>query len=279
MEQFANFMKTISRFSTSYYKTQVLDYVSNHAFDIMLHQIALVKGSLESILAVFEEIRATSTNIAQNSSSIQGQMNTLIEGNRAIDEKLNRRVKEIGETGSKAAEMMGLFNTLAEKSKEIRGITGKIQTVSKKTNVLAINASIEASKAGAQGTGFSIIASEVRNLAVQTGDFAKEIDKTIGLFVDSVDRLSRYMGGFSELLSNFQGDIGEIKDIFAGNKELADTVGQALHMIADSTHEESLALTEGLSRLEKIYDGANTAANVASSIKKAYQGLEKLLNR
>ncbi len=277
IEQFRYFMKTISRFSTGYYKTQVLDYVSNHAFDIMMGQIAFIKGSLEAILTVFEEIRATSSNIAENSSSIKTQMNHLIEGNKTIDDKLNQRVKEIGETGKKSSHILELFSVLVEKSKEIKGVTGKIQAVSKKTNVLAINTSIEASKAGAQGTGFNIIAGEIRKLAEQTGDFTKEIDKTIGIFIENVEKIAAYMKSFSGVLTNFQGDIQEIKEIFLANKDLANTVGYAVEMIAQSTQEESFALNEGLQKLELIYDGANTAHNVASSIKKAYLGLEKVL--
>jgi len=93
-----------------------------------------------------------------------------------LQKEIHKRVGEIDEAAQNAQNTASAFETLKEKTSEVEEMLAGIQDVSVKTGILAINASIEAARAGKVGSGFRIIANEVRTLATQTGDFTKKIE-------------------------------------------------------------------------------------------------------
>ena len=276
---FDNFKKTIDSLSIAFNKSTILDYISQNSFEIINQNVSNIKNSLETIVAVFEEIRATSQNTAKNTSNINSQMGEIVEKNKNLDQSISQRVDEIGVSNEKAKNVKKIFEDIIKMSGNMSSFTSRIQQVSKKTNILAINASIEASKAGAKGLGFSIIANEVRKLATQTNHFANEIDKTIKPFINELNKGREYINEFTKVLENVLEDIKIMKNSFKDNTNTANEVGQALSMINDSVNEETLALNEGLNKLENIFEVTRNAYTVSSSIRKVYGELDKILNQ
>lgn len=278
MENFNNFKNAIEKFGIGYNKSIILDYISQNSFNIITQKVTQVKDALQGIVAVFEEIRATSTSTSHNTNEINQQMTQIIQSNQRLDVSLSQRVAQIMDSNQKAQEIVSYFTDIDSKTKEIKGITSKIQAVSKRTNVLAINTSIEASKAGQYGQGFKIIADEVRKLAAQTGEFAKSIEQTISSFTESVQKVGAYIQEFGEVLGSFQKDIQVMKKGFDDNKSAVDSVGNSLSLISNAVSEESLALSEGLNNLANIFDTTQNAQMIAVAIQKAYKQVDNVLN-
>ena len=84
-------------------------------------------------------------------------------------------------------EAESVINGLEHKSKDITNILGVINGIADQTNLLALNAAIEAARAGESGRGFSVVAEEVRKLAVQSSDSAKEIEKLVKEIVSEIE--------------------------------------------------------------------------------------------
>lgn len=274
-----NYREAIDRLAAGYNKSVVLASVTNRSLAILDGSIDEVEGSLTSVVAAFEEIRATSRSTADNAERIDGMMGEILAKNGRTDSGVAERVAEVERAAADAKRIAELFAELRGKTQRIEDVTGAIRDVSDRTNILAINASIEAARAGAVGKGFRIIANEVRALSGRTGDFAKEIEATTGEFRQSVAAIDERMRGFLDLLERFKASFTEVLGNFRENAASVDQAGRFLAEISGAIREENLALNEGLDSLERISDSMKDTHAVFGALTKSHAFLDELLER
>lgn len=274
-----NYARAIELFTIGYNKSVVLQSVTNHSMSILDEAMANIEAGLTSIVAAFEEIRATSTSIAGNTERINEMMQEILGNNNSVNSSIAERMKDI-EYGAQTAQEIGtMFGELQEKTKGITGITSAIQDVSDRTNILAINASIEAARAGAVGKGFRIIANEVRSLAGQTGNFAKEIEANINDFASTVNTIANKMNEFVIMLTRFKDSFASVLAASDENTDNANKTGQLLTQITGSMKEETQALGDGLTSLERISNNAKDTHAVFKALRNSHNFLDTLLNK
>ncbi len=276
---FENESLAIKRFVKGYNKSVVLNAVTIHSLDIISHNLNGIGSNLSSIVAAFEEIRATSETTSGNSDRIDQMMDGILTKNAVTGEGINQRVTDVDKAAESAARLASLFTDLTEQARSIVSVTGAIQDVSDRTNILAINASIEAARAGNVGKGFRIIANEVRTLAGQTGDFAKTIETTIDDFQSVVGEITMELQGFTSMLATFRESFREILMGFQDNARSVDETGQFLNQISGSIREETVALTEGLASLESISTSLKDTQVVFGALLKTYGTLDSILDK
>ncbi len=276
---FENQALAIRRFVVGYNKSVVLNTVTLRSLDIIGYNLEKIGSGLSSIVAAFEEIRATSQTTSGNADRIDDMMDGILTQNAKTGEGIDQRVADINRAAESAGRISSLFSDLSEKAKSISAVTGAIQDVSDRTNILAINASIEAARAGTVGKGFRIIANEVRTLAGQTGDFAKTIESTISDFQSVVGDISSELQGFTALLGTFKESFNTILESFQSNARSVDDAGAFLSQISGSIREETTALTEGLESLEGISTSLKDTQVVFGALVKTYGNLDSILQK
>ncbi len=274
-----NYRAAIEAFVVGYHKSVVLTAVTANSLEILDDSMGRIGAALASIVSAFEEIRATSGSTAGNSARIDSMMAEILRKNEGMNGDIEARVGEIVQASRDAGALAGLFQNIKDKTSAVAGITGAIQDVSDRTGILAINASIEAARAGAVGRGFRIIANEVRTLAQQTGDFAKQIDQNVGDFRKAVDAVTERMDGFLALLGRFHESFTGILEAFRENSRSVTQAGEFLSEISSALKEENLALTDGLESLEKISQSAQDTHAVFGALQSSYRYLDTLLSR
>jgi twitching motility protein PilJ len=140
-----------------------------------LKQADEIRHSLESILAMTSSIQAVAENARQAAAITRVASTAAQTGGKAIDSTVNNIVnlrERVVETTNKA-------KVLDESSQEIAKVVTLVQEISLKTNLLAINAGLEASRAGAEGEGFRVVADQIGKLAKQSVNATREIEQVL----------------------------------------------------------------------------------------------------
>jgi methyl-accepting chemotaxis protein len=274
-----NYRGAIDAFAVGYNKSVVLSTVTERTLKILDSSIEGVQSSLSAVVAAFEEIRATSQSTADNAERIDGMMSTILVKNAGMDGSVGQRMAEVERAAGDAKAIASLFDQLRAKAEIIAGVALSIRDVSDRTNILAINASIESARAGAVGRGFRIIANEVRSLAGQTGDFAQQIEGTIGEFSKAVGQIDAAMKEFTSLLDRFRASFSDVLSNFQDNAKGIDGASRLLSEISSSIKEENLALTDGLDSLEGISTSMKDTQAAFGALSSSYGYLDGLLAR
>lgn len=178
----------------------------------MITNLNNILGGLDDSQEKLEKIAFDVINSSDTSLNLVKESIGSVEEILAMIDELNKVVEESSER----------IKALVDLSGQIEKFASVISNISKKTNILSLNASIEAARAGDQGRGFAVVASEVRNLASQSAKSSKEITDTILKVQSSV----------AETVESMQ----TVYDNATNQKKKADTVGKVLHQVVDAAY-------------------------------------------
>ena len=221
-------------------------------------------SSLEETSASMEELTSTVRQNAENA----GQANRLAESATQVAEKG-------GEIVSQVVSTMG---SIAESSKKIADIIGVMDGITFQTNILALNASVEAARAGQHGRGFAVVASEVRNLAQRSADASQEIkaliadsSEKIGAGEKLVNEAGSTMGEVVESVKRVNDIIGEIFTASGEQLQGIEQVNLAITQIDQVTQQNAALAIEASAAADSMREQSSDLANVVSVFKLAQE--------
>ncbi len=167
--------------------------------------IASVEANMKAISDSLAELSEMSREIAE----LAAASNKLTAEN---DELITGAYSSMNEVCRSTDESREIIDRLADRSNQVVGITNVISEISRQTNILAINASIEAARAGDMGKGFAVVAGEVRSLAEKTSNAAAEIGSIIESITGDIASTVTSMTKNSELTRESMNYMERIKD-------------------------------------------------------------------
>jgi methyl-accepting chemotaxis protein len=245
-----------------------------------------VAAQAGTVATAGEEMSATSGDIAQNCQmAAEGaqRASQAAQNGAAVVEKT---VLVMGQIAAKVQESARTVESLGERSDQIGEIIGTIEDIADQTNLLALNAAIEAARAGEQGRGFAVVADEVRALAERTTRATKEIGEMIkAIQRETKGAVSVMEQGVEQVESGTveaarSGDA--LRDILQQINDVAMQVGQ----IATAAEEQTATTSEISSNMSQITDvvqqtsrGAQESASAAAQLNNTAEELQRLVRQ
>jgi methyl-accepting chemotaxis protein len=253
-------------------RAQALSGLSGGAYEGMEQQ----SGEITSMAGAVEEFSATSLNIADNMGNTQrlaqeNAQQTQI-GRTSMDEASSSLEQIAGALNSTAT----VINTLGQRSQEIGGIVGVITSIAEQTNLLALNAAIEAARAGEQGRGFAVVADEVRNLASRTRQATDEISGMIQSIQQETGNAISTMEQGNVLMQEGLSRNANVASALARIDEQSRSAGEQFAAITTATQEQSSTATLLSSNLQSIALANSEQREVVSNLAVTAKELEKL---
>ncbi|WP_368658738.1 methyl-accepting chemotaxis protein [Metabacillus halosaccharovorans] len=174
-----------------------------------------MKQAVDIINEVFKHVDDVSVSMNNVNQSVNFSADTAKQGSDVVAQT----VKQMGEIDHKVSSSADKIKVLSEKSNEVSQISLMIQSISEQTNLLALNAAIEAARAGEHGKGFAVVADEVRKLAEQSNHSALKINEIINDInagiMESMSLVDQGVNSAKEgmkLVNESGKSFGEIKD-------------------------------------------------------------------
>lgn len=192
-----------------------------------------------------------SSAIEEMSSSIQSIVSTVNEAAKSAEAATQLAAKGsagVWQTSKEIMEANELIKELNEQAKGVKKISQVIQEISAQTNILSLNAAIEASRAGEHGKGFTVISNEIRTLANKTSQSAEEI---------------------SEIIDSLQWRLLESTQIISGNLELVNQAGESLRDIVEGINSTN-------DMVKTIASFTNQQAKTAKEISESLQDISRI---
>jgi len=233
-----------------------------------------------------EEMAATSGDIARNCQyAVEGAQLATQTAQKGFD-VVRQTIDGIKFRGSKTRENAGIVESLGSRSDQIGAIVATIEDIADQTNLLALNAAIEAARAGEQGRGFAVVADEVRALAERTTRATKEISEMIKA-IQSETRLA--ITSMEEGVKGTErgaADAARLETSLNEILEQINTVSMQIHQIATAAEEQTATTSEISSNMHQITEvvqqtsqGAQESATAASQLNGNAEELQRLVRR
>ena len=224
------------------------------------------KSEIESISSAMTQVVDSVASVSASTNQAEQQVDNIFQDTKSGVELVQDTRRDMANLTDKVEQASEVIFTLSNSSTEIGSVLEVIETIAEQTNLLALNAAIEAARAGDAGRGFSVVADEVRNLAMKTQESTLNIQNTIAKIQQQADEAKVMME---------QGR-AEARACSTKNQTLAESLEQILSSV-DDIRQTSMAINEHTKQQDQAINHVNEYLNsIVNIADQTAQGSEQL---
>jgi methyl-accepting chemotaxis protein len=237
-------------------------HLTNEAVNEQKQELDLLASALTEMTATAVEV---TENIQKLSDSADESLLSTENGSRIVKQSVDS-IRLLSDEIHKESDVI---QALVERSQHIGTILKVIKGIAEQTNLLALNAAIEAARAGEQGRGFAVVADEVRNLAGKTQDSTKEIEQIITSMQSGVEHAVTAMAQSASHAESSSKQAATIGETFDSIQHQISKINELSTQVATAAEQQSITTEEmnrNIQRISDHCDNTATQSDAASTI-------------
>lgn len=241
-----------------------------------------ISAASEELNSGVEEIASTARTVADSSNDLKGRAENTVRITRDGSQTVDELVKDMSMVKNSTNMMANMIDSLTEQAKSIEEIVNVISSIAEQTNLLALNAAIEAARAGEAGKGFAVVADEIRKLAEESKNSTQRIGENLSEIRKGIEETDKVMKESNASVDSSSEDIKALQNQFKTILDEIQGVMDNIETVAFNVEQQNNSLQEmavSTDRVGKsVYDVMEEMNNMNTYVEKQESSSEKVFD-
>lgn len=229
-----------------------------------------------AVAATMEEMTVSIASISDSADHVKATSKQSLDNTQAGGDYLARLLKEISQVRQAFEAITTSVGEFVRSTTSITNMTKQVKDLADQTNLLALNAAIEAARAGEQGRGFAVVADEVRKLAERSSEAANHIEEVTRTLGDQSAVVEQSLNAGTQSLGTSQQHLDELERVIETAKESVSKANRGVDEIAAAVREQSTGSNDIARNIDEIARMVEENSNATKQTSNAVQQLEQL---